>query len=53
MATLEEQMENLREAVKDFVFEVVKALGLIRLTERLGMTPRPWVREREIRDRLK
>lgn len=40
----------LREASRDLVFEIAKALGLLRLVRALGMTPEPWVREREIRD---
>jgi hypothetical protein len=53
MSEPEREMEKLREAVRDLGYEVFKTLGIIRLARRLGMTPKPWVLERELRDEWK
>lgn len=48
--TLDEEREQLREAGRDLGYQVFRALGMIALVRRLGMTPKPWIREREKRD---
>jgi hypothetical protein len=51
MGTLQEDAERLREAWLDVLYEVGKAWGLIRFLEWRGAKLKPWVRERQIRDR--
>lgn len=47
--TLEQELREFREAWLAFAYEVLLALGVVRLAERLGMKPRPWAREQKIR----
>jgi hypothetical protein len=47
--TFEQEMEQFREACLDTAYLIFKALGFPRLVRRLGMTPRPWVLDREKR----
>lgn len=46
----EDQAADVREAFLDFAYAFFVALGIPRLTGRLGMQPRAWVRERQERD---
>lgn len=41
--TLQESAEELRLAFHDLWFALAAALGIIRLTKRLGMVERQWV----------
>lgn len=49
--TLQDDQTQLREALRDLGYTLGKAVGLIWLVRRLGMDVKPWVREREIRER--
>lgn len=42
--------DRLREAWLDFGFQVLKALGIVALVQRLGWKLKPWAQEREARD---
>lgn len=41
---------KLRESWLDLAYTIAKALGVIALSQRLGLTPKLWVRERMNRD---
>jgi hypothetical protein len=43
--SLQRDMENLRIAWQDLGYAVAKELRLLRLTKRLGMTERGWVKQ--------
>lgn len=51
--TLQEQLEELREAWRDLFYAIASAVGIVWLTRRLGLKLKPWAREREIRERWK
>lgn len=52
--TLQEEMDELREAVRDLGYAIFKALGIVRLCERIPwLRLKPWVRERQIKDEWK
>ena len=46
-AALTEQAALLRERLIDFVYALCRTSGVIRLSRRLGMSPRQWVLNRE------
>lgn len=48
---VERDLERLREAWLDLAYVLGRELGLIWLVRRLGLQPKRWVVEREIRDR--
>ncbi len=43
--SLQRDIENLRIAWQDFGYAVAKDLRLLRLTKRLGMTEKRWVKQ--------
>jgi hypothetical protein len=47
--TLIEHAALLRERLADIMYALCRACGVIRLSRRLGMTPRQWVLNREER----
>lgn len=50
MTIQDDEQDQLREALRDLGYSFGKELGIIWLIRRLGATPKPWIREREIRD---
>lgn len=43
--TLQRDIENLRTAWQDFGYAVAKETRLLKLTARLGMTEKQWVKQ--------